>query len=189
MKFFISTILASFIFLGSHTETRHSVKKRVLDRAIYKSLKIEDYELDHIKGLTKNPGQFYSIYSSSSELGYLYIGKVESCRIGGCTAVGYEESEIDLMNEYFNYFIVIDKTLTVRNVKIYDYNATYGYEICSPLWLRKFNGLSAQNSIVLGEDIDAISGATISSQALVDDLTVKIDMISTFISEQPLSQE
>jgi len=182
VKLFFITHIIGILLLAGSSENHLSVKKRILDKAIHKSLNVKDYSLNILDEINEKEGDFYTINSSYSSEGYLYVGKVESCRIGGCSAEGYEESEIDILNEYFNYFIILDENLRVRNVKIYDYNATYGYEICSPFWLRNFNGVNAEEPIALGVEIDAISGATISSEVLVEDLMNKVNLISSFVN-------
>ncbi len=70
----------------------------------------------------------------------------------------------------FDYLVVYDHTKTIVLVEIYTYRSSHGYQITSKKWLNKFKGLKASDKIEIGEDVDAISGATLSSFGLVKSL-------------------
>ena len=55
--------------------------------------------------------------------------------------------------------------LKILSAQILVYRESYGGEIASWRWLRQFIGLSNENTMKLGDDIQGISGATISCQA------------------------
>jgi hypothetical protein len=48
-------------------------------------------------------------------------------------------------------------------------------------WLSQFVGFSGQEKLVYGKDIQAISGATISANAMNDDIYFTLDCIKTHL--------
>ncbi|WP_234408600.1 FMN-binding protein [Marinilabilia salmonicolor] len=73
-------------------------------------------------------------------------------------------------SEYFDYFILFDAEKSVQVVKVFNYQATHGYEITSRGWLKQFAGHDGSESLQVNKNIDAISGATISVQAITEDV-------------------
>jgi len=62
----------------------------------------------------------------------------------------------------FDYSVIYDTQLHIKNVKILAYRENQGGEIGSKRWLKQFIGKNAEDPIALNEDIQGISGATIS---------------------------
>jgi hypothetical protein len=122
-------------------------------------------------------GNYYEISDLNSPLGYLYIGRVNSCRAGGC-AISYGDT-LSGSFEYFDYLIIFDTTANIRSVKIFNYQSTHGQEICNRGWLKQFTGYNGDHKLEVGKDIDAISGATIS----VYNLTFDIENVSYQLKE------
>ncbi len=116
-------------------------------------------------------GKFFLVKPENNQTRYLYIGRVNSCRAGGCSKP--IEATSDSGNEYFDYFILFDKDINVRLVKIFNYQATHGHEISARGWLKQFVGYNASKSLQVDKDIDGISGATISVYAITDDVEKK----------------
>lgn len=115
----------------------------------------------------------FSIQHNNKTVGKAYIKRVLSCRAGGC------ESKIDLENdasEYFDYYAILTNANSVMEIKVYNYEATHGEEVCSKAWLKQFKGYNGDKKLRYGKEIDAISGATISGIALTEDIekTVKL---------------
>lgn len=110
---------------------------------------------------------YYCIKSEDKTLGYVYVGRVNSCRRGGCSIDGNNKSD---EFEYFDYYFVADRSGTIKKVKVYNYQATQGHEIMGWGWLRQFIGISGDEKLVVGKDIEAISGATVSAVAITDDI-------------------
>ena len=71
--------------------------------------------------------------------------------------------------DHFDYVVFYSPELTVKGVKVTVYRSTHGAAICQKKWLSQFEGYQG-GQLVLGKDIDAISGASISAQALVGDM-------------------
>lgn len=106
---------------------------------------------------------------------YIYVGRVNSCRAGGCS-IGNETPE-DVTSEYFDYFILFDKNKTVKMVKVYNYQATHGQEITAKGWLKQFIGYDGTESLEVNKNVDGISGATISVYAITIDVELKTGIL------------
>ncbi|WP_010665115.1 FMN-binding protein [Marinilabilia salmonicolor] len=111
-------------------------------------------------------GKFFEISPAGDQYKYVYAGRVNSCRSGGCSAQGEPAGN----SEYFDYFILFDAEKSVQVVKVFNYQATHGYEITSRGWLKQFAGHDGSESLQVNKNIDAISGATISVQAITEDV-------------------
>jgi Na+-translocating ferredoxin:NAD+ oxidoreductase RnfG subunit len=58
----------------------------------------------------------------------------------------------------------------VVQVKVFNYQATHGQEITAKSWLKQFIGYQGQKELKVNKDIDSISGATISTYAITEDI-------------------
>ena len=114
-------------------------------------------------------GQFFSVQFSDKG-GFAWVGRVNSCRAGGCSDSQMPAGPADLKGEFFDYFILFDEDASVRSVRVFNYQATHGHGIMSRGWLRQFNGYSGERKLEPGKNVDAISGATISVQAITADI-------------------
>ena len=77
--------------------------------------------------------------------------------------------------EDFEYAVYYDQNKTIMAVRVILYREDYGGEIGSKRWLKQFVGKTAQSPIEIDEDIQGISGATISYRAItfgVKDITL-----------------
>lgn len=149
-------------------------KDKMLSKEIKKLWDIEDPEFkeilipDSCKVDLAEVNKVEKIMNKDSLLGFVYFGRVNSCCIGGCSAPTENTKEF----EYFDYFIIYNTNLIIQSVRVYNYQATHGQEVCSRSWLKQFNGYTDEDKL----DIDAISGATISVNSL------KVDV--EFVTEQ-----
>ncbi len=108
---------------------------------------------------------FYSIFQDEKLLAVLVINKAKGCRIGGCDGETSEEAGF----EVFWYATVFNLDLTIKAVKVLEYDSEYGYEICAKRWLKQFQGVRGCN-LRYGHEVDAISGATRSGESIVSDI-------------------
>lgn len=113
-------------------------------------------------------GQFYKAIVNDSLIGYVYVGRVISCRTGGCSNET-DESTAD-NSEYFDVFMLISVNKTVNSVRVFNYQATHGQEICGKGWLNQFKKSPKNKNYEVGNNIDSISGATISVYALTHEV-------------------
>jgi len=131
----------------------------------------------NLKGEPELQGKFFSLLNKSEVSGieYVFIGRVNSCRAGGCSISGSNPSNQE--SEYFEYLILYDSDKTVKMVEVYNYAATHGYEITAKGWLKQFAGFSGNDTLEVNKNIDAISGATISVFAITNDVQLKTKIL------------
>jgi len=90
----------------------------------------------------------FEIYQNEKIVGYFYVGKAPS------------------KTDEFDYMVLFDTELNVRKAKVLIYREDYGNEIGSKRWLKQFIGKSSDDNLKYGQNIDAISGATISANSM-----------------------
>jgi len=124
-----------------------------------------------------NADKFFAVHrNGSSELkGYLHFGRVNTCRAEGCSAPGI--SGPAEKSEYFDYTILFTPAMEVEDIRVYNYQASYGHEITARGWLKQFKGFSGEKTLEVGKHIDGISGATISVIAITDDVQFKTRLL------------
>ena len=71
--------------------------------------------------------------------------------------------------DYFDYSVYFSEELVVKGLIVTVYRSTHGAAICQKKWLSQFNGYDG-GDLNLGKEIDAISGATFSAEAIVKDI-------------------
>lgn len=121
-------------------------------------------------------GKFFRLQDTSiTAFRFIYVGRVNSCRVNGCSIK--QEGEDTGSSEFFDYFILFDRSKTVRLVRVFNYQATHGQEITSKGWLRQFAGHDGSQALQVDKNIDAISGATISVYAITEDVAHKTQLL------------
>ncbi len=111
-------------------------------------------------------GKMYLYTDTSSIIQYIYMGRVNTCRAGGCSIKNNQSSTY----ENFDYIILFNRNKSVEVVKIIEYNATHGQEITAPSWLKQFKNYNGEDTLEVGKNIDAISGATISTNSITKNI-------------------
>lgn len=114
-----------------------------------KSVTKKKVDLNIEDQLKKN--EIFSLQSENENLGFLVI----------TSSMGRFET--------FQYMVVYNPDLSVKEVNILKYTSSHGGEIASPKWLKQFIGYDGK-PLKYGKDIDAISGATLSASSLVKDI-------------------
>jgi len=152
-------------------------KKHGISSALLQELKITQQANPQLMG------KFFKIVGgeSNSPL-YLYIGRVNSCRAGGCS-----NQTVNLpsdQSEYFDYFIIFDSTATIMNVKVFNYQATHGHEITAKGWLKQFIGYTAKTNLEVGKTVDSISGATISVNGITNNIKLVTNVLEKYMVTQ-----
>ena len=83
--------------------------------------------------------------------------------------VGYlVEQQVRGRSGPFTILVLFDTELTVQYAAVPAYPYTRGRQVRSPTFTQQFVGKASHDPIRLGEDISAVSGATISSRAAAD---------------------
>ena len=93
---------------------------------------------------------FLKIEAEGKLFGYAYISKAPS------------------KTDSFDYLILFNTDLEIIKAKVLIYREDYGNEIGSKRWLKQFVGLNSENSLQYGNNVDAISGATISAKSMTN---------------------
>ena len=120
---------------------------------------------------------------SYDTLGYIYQNRVYSCRQGGCNGPGAPgNSDNGFVSEFFDYYAILDTGAGILKIDIYNYQATHGQEICSSGWLKQFVGFSGSEELVYGKNVQAVSGATISANAITSDINEKISCLKNSLN-------
>lgn len=174
-------IVCWYLFSSFHSRDAIEVPVKKINKTIErlwkdKVLQLEEINLDSNSLITD--GLLFEVKKEFTTLGFVYLGRVNSCRNGGCNI---ESETIDF--EYFDYFFIADTSGEVLKVKIFNYKATHGHEIMSSGWLRQFIGYNGQEHLVYGKDIQAISGATISAVAINTDIQVKVRNLQKWLQK------
>ncbi|MDX2359295.1 MAG: FMN-binding protein [Crocinitomicaceae bacterium] len=108
--------------------------------------------------------QLNEVWLDDKLVGYACYTTAFGCNLGGCAAPSTPTSSY----ETFDYIVIYDANLSILKVDIADYGGQYGYEICRAGWLSQFKGQTS--GFKLNDNIDGISGATVSASYLIDDL-------------------
>ncbi len=138
-------------------------------------LNIPDSVRKHYKYIQ---GKFFTVNNETSTYKYVYVGRVNSCRAGGCSiALDENTGGLEGKSEYFDYFMCFDQNKTVQLVKVFNYQASHGQEVCAKGWLKQFVGYKESEVLQVGKNVDAISGATISVNAITFDVELKTEIL------------
>ncbi len=153
----MNKVIVILILLLSQGLSNYIQKK--VNKEIKSIFEVEQFSLTEVKidfEIAKslpsafNEDNLFTIKSEDGFLGYAYISK----------AFG----KLD----YFDYLVILDKDLIVLKSKILVYREDYGGEIGSKRWLRQLAGKTKGDKLVYGDNIMAISGATVSVQAMTN---------------------
>ncbi len=169
----VSLILSSVVIAQNNINYKHKSLLKELSKAGVTNLsEIKEINLsDSVCKSNRINGKYFLIKNNVNQYQYIYIGRVNSCRAGGCSISNEIPNKGNF--EYFDYFILFDKTKTVQFVKVFNYQATHGQEITAKSWLKQFIGHNDSQVLEVNKNIDAISGATISVYAITDDVEIK----------------
>jgi hypothetical protein len=181
MKKGFTLIFGLLIVLAGFSQNEIDYQNKRLMNSLKKSGIAGFSQLEEINQILKDHpeihGKFFKVLNGSeeSDVKYIFVGRVNSCRAGGCS--NPVSSTVTLESEYFDYFMFFDSAKTVKMVEVYNYEATHGYEITAKGWLKQFAGFSGKDSLVVNKNIDGISGATISVYAITTDVQQKTKML------------
>jgi Na+-translocating ferredoxin:NAD+ oxidoreductase RnfG subunit len=175
----LACILSSwFSFCQAQVDFTNKALLKALQKAHIENLSaLCEIELsDAVKNSNQINGKYFLISTeNSSQYQFVYVGRVNSCRAGGCSIS--TDIHKDSGSEYFDYYILFDTNKTVQSVKVFNYQATHGQEITSKGWLSQFIGYNGSEPLQVNKNIDAISGATISVYAITYDVETKTELL------------
>jgi hypothetical protein len=172
---FLSVIALMFSFVNPDKKLNKLVSK------VWKDKELTLSRVALPDSLKISVSQFNEVWSEDELLGYACYATAFGCKIGGCAA---PSTPNDDSFETFDYIVVYDSNLSILKIDIADYGGQYGYEICRSKWLSQFEGRT--NGFKLNENIDGISGATVSASYLIDDLNSVGIRLKTFVLDSAI---
>ena len=173
IKFVLLLLVAFFLTAFSIPE---NVQKRVDKEAVktfevqtisYKAIGIPS-EVSSLLPAKFGTNNLFEVYSQDVFLGYAYISKAAS------------------KTDEFDYLVLLDKDLIVLKAKILIYREDYGGEIGSKRWLKQFIGKTQNDELRYGDNIIAISGATISVRSMTNAMNDLLKSLKILHSKQIL---
>lgn len=181
LKTTILSLISVLCCITGYAQTAIDYQPKSLIKTLQKSgitdvSYISEFSIPDSTSLLSVNGKFFQIEKhNASPFKYIYVGRVTSCRAGGCSIT--QNASINNNSEYFDYYMLFDNNKTIRAVKIFNYQATHGQEVTAKGWLKQFVGHNGTKPLEVNKNIDAISGATISVYALTSDVEMKTDML------------
>lgn len=141
---FVLFITCASNSLGQELSTR---TKKKIDKIITNIWEENTPTMKFIQGGTGNIENLIKLRSGDVVLGYMVLGNAPS------------------KFNTFDFLLVFDTNLKIIAAKILNYREDYGGEITSNRWLKQFVGRFAGENMKLNDNIDGISGATISCRS------------------------
>ncbi|RZN83227.1 MAG: FMN-binding protein [Winogradskyella sp.] len=148
-------LILSVVSFGLPKKIQKKVDKEIKKVYELESFQFEAFLIDH--AIAKElPSKFsenhlFTIKAENNLLGYAYLSKAPS------------------KTAEFDYLVLINPDLSVKKAKVLIYREEYGGEIGSKRWLRQFIGKTYNDETFrYGDNIDAISGATISVRSMTN---------------------
>lgn len=146
----LKVLIISFALLISlETPSIYSVTKKRADKVLSKYWQDEEYNLSRVKLTGPELPEIYSVQQGNSKP-FAFVLFAE--------AMGKVDT--------FTYLIIFTPDGIIEKISVLLYRENYGGEIGSKRFLRQFNGKSNGMNMEYNQDIDGISGATISVQAI-----------------------
>lgn len=179
----IIALIISSLFIDRIDSGEINFNPRLLHKELNTLLCGEDFEMDElhipdsIAGNNLVNGKFFTIMCKEGNKFLAYVGRVNSCRAGGCST--HMINDLEGEYEYFDYFILFDSEKRVTVVRVYNYEATHGQEIMVKGWLNQFIGFDGTKTLRVGKEIDSISGATISALGITADVQLKVSFLES----------
>ena len=177
---FVSICL--FLSLTAFTPTDINYQHKAISKTLIKSVNMVNPNLieiplpDSLMDELGVQGKYFKVTNENSDckITVVYIGRVNSCRAGGCSI---SNDVMGGQSEYFDYMVCFNQESEVELVKVFNYQATHGHEVTAKGWLRQFAGHNADNTLEVGKNVDSISGATISVNGITNDIIAKTKLL------------
>ena len=140
------------------------------DRVLKKATKLieKTYDIDDLQLIQNNfqvnalVGNLYNVFDKDLLKGYAFLGTAPS------------------KTDTFEYLVVFDQDLIIKKISVLVYREDYGGEIGSNRWLKQFTGKSTKTDFSVGENVAAISGATISVYSMTNAVNELLSEMDNF---------
>ena len=70
----------------------------------------------------------------------------------------------------FDFMVLFNPNKSINKVRVLIYREQHGGEIASKRWLKQFEGKTIKNTKTLNKEVDGISGATLSCNAITKEI-------------------
>ncbi len=130
------------------------------EKELSKFFDVNDIILSEIDELPSGEELFFSVLERKEKSGFAVFTSAEG------------------RFDHFDFMIVFNSELQIVHLKILNYRSHYGAEIRSKRWLKQFYK-NQSSDFNYGNDIQAISGATLSAQSL----TQKVNAIRNRLNQ------
>jgi Na+-translocating ferredoxin:NAD+ oxidoreductase RnfG subunit len=144
--------------LGSDVLSRDQVLKNAFPLAetfVRQVIRLSD---EQMKKLSEESGQ-----KISSRFVTVYVAKNDDESLG-YGFIGYTKGK----SSFIKYFVAITPDGKIHSIEIMSYRGEKGSEVRHEIFKKQFVGKSLGGNIKVGADINAMTGATISSQAVTN---------------------
>ncbi|WP_187269528.1 FMN-binding protein [Flagellimonas hymeniacidonis] len=141
--------------------------KQKLNSAVQTTFTVEVFQLEIIQA-DLGTDMLYKINQEDELLGYAYLGEAPS------------------MKDVFDYVVLFNPDLSIKKSKVLIYRENHGRQIGSQRWLKQFIGKGLGDTLEYGEDIDAISGATISAKSMTKAVEKTLEHLAVLKKEKVL---
>jgi hypothetical protein len=111
-------------------------------------LTISEVDYSQYDILKKDNLHIFKISKNENLIGYAYLSQAKS------------------KHDVYDFVVLYDKDLEIKKSKILIYRENYGRQVGSQRWLRQFIGMKPGETFNYGEDISAVSGATITATSM-----------------------
>ena len=128
----------------------------------------------HQNTQASNSSFFYIKNTQQTLLGMAIITTANGCVVGGCSISNTNETRF----EQFDILSIYNREKELKSLVVLDYPGEHGFEISAKWWLKQFLGSSSAKH-KYRENIDAISGATISAQSVIKEVNVLNAFVKT----------
>ena len=166
------TLVSNITWEGEQVDIPKNFEKSV-NRKLTKHFNSENITLTKSRELmnsaTKSNTPYYSVLNEKDELlAYFVFNITDACSFGGCS-ISKEPKSSSVFHDKIYYYVLLNTDFTVNDIRVLEHESSYGMQIGTRYWLKQFFNTSPGN-YKLNENIDGISGATVSVQAMIDDL-------------------
>lgn len=169
--FLLVTLTGTLGSFGQTTGNWSEVLEGKINKALYPLYETNEFQFAQQNQLAGNSiegvnleSNLYKLFVRNELKGYIYVSKAPS------------------MKNVFDYLVIFNENLSIEKAKVLIYREQHGRQIGAARWLSQFKGLETKDRPVLGEDIDGISGATISATSMtkaINNLLKALDSVKT----------
>ncbi len=160
--------IAAFLFIGNTGPLRQQYNSKInKDLVKLFGTKSNSLQLDRIETKDKSI-EAYAIAKDKKLVGYCMIKEVKACSLNGCVA--QDVINDNLASEYYDLAVFTDASKKILSIRVLDYFSDYGYEITSKRYLAQYQEKNLCDFSFDHPQVDGISGATISYNALIGSL-------------------